>query len=228
MLEVVNLRKTYYQGKIPVHAVDGISFRVAKGEFVAITGPSGSGKSTVLNLISSLDQPTEGDVLIEGRSIISLCDAERTKLRRRSLGFIFQFFNLLPTMSAADNVALPLMLEGKKRKPSYQRAAEILERVGLGHRLEHRPDELSGGEQQRVAIARALVFDPGLILADEPTGNLDSKSGVQIMEMVAGLSRDYGKTVVMVTHDPSCWAYSERLIRIVDGQISSIEENRRA
>jgi putative ABC transport system ATP-binding protein len=228
MLEVINLRKTYFQGKIPVHAVDGISFRVAPGEFVAITGPSGSGKSTLLNLISSLDQPTEGDVRIEGRSIISLSDAERTKLRRRSLGFIFQFFNLLPTMSAADNVALPLMLEGKKRKPSYQRAAEILERVGLGHRLNHRPDELSGGEQQRVAIARALVFDPGLILADEPTGNLDSKSGVQIMEMVAALSRDFKKTVVMVTHDPSCWSYSERLIRIVDGQIHSIEENKRA
>jgi putative ABC transport system ATP-binding protein len=227
MLEVRDLKKTYYQGKIPVHAVNGISFRVEAGAFVAITGPSGSGKSTLLNLISSLDTPTSGEVVIDGQSIVELSDAERTKLRRRKLGFIFQFFNLLPTMTAADNVALPLLLEGRRRKEAYDRAQRILDRVGLTARVQHRPDELSGGEQQRVAIARALVFDPVLILADEPTGNLDSKSGTQVMQMIASLSRADRKTVVMVTHDPSCWSYADRLIRIVDGEIDSIEDNQR-
>jgi putative ABC transport system ATP-binding protein len=221
MLEVRDLKKTYYQGKIPVHAVNGISFRVEAGAFVAITGPSGSGKSTLLNLISSLDTPTSGEVVIDGQSIVELSDAERTKLRRRKLGFIFQFFNLLPTMTAADNVALPLLLEGRRRKEAYDRAQRILDRVGLTARVQHRPDELSGG------IARALVFDPVLILADEPTGNLDSKSGTQVMQMIASLSRADRKTVVMVTHDPSCWSYADRLIRIVDGEIDSIEDNQR-
>ena len=224
MLEIKDLRKTYYQGKIPVHAVDGISFTVADGEFLAVTGPSGSGKSTVLNIIGGLDQPTSGDVLIDGRSIVNLPDAERTKMRRRKIGFIFQFFNLLPTMTALDNVGLPLLLEGRRRKPAYQKAEEMLTKVGLGGRINHRPDELSGGEQQRGAIARALVFDPTLVLADEPTGNLDSKSGTEIMQMVSSLSRDFGKTVILVTHDPKSWSYSDRIFHIVDGRLHSIEE----
>jgi putative ABC transport system ATP-binding protein len=228
MLEVQDLRKNYLQGKVTVKALDGITFATAEGEFIGITGPSGSGKSTLLNLISGLDQPTAGDVRIDGQSIVALSDAALTRLRRTKLGFIFQFFNLLPTLTAADNVALPMLLEGKNRKAAYQRAEEMLDRVGLAPRLAHRPDELSGGEQQRVAIARALVFDPVLILADEPTGNLDSKSGTQIMEMITRLSRELGKTVVMVTHDPRSWSYCDRLIHIVDGQIESISQQPRA
>jgi putative ABC transport system ATP-binding protein len=227
MLEVKDLIKTYYQGKIPVHAVAGISFKVEAGEFVAITGPSGSGKSTVLNLIGGLDDPTTGDILIDDRSIVDLSDAERTKMRRNKIGFIFQFFNLLPTMSALDNVALPLLLDGAKRKIAYEKSTEILTQVGLGTRVAHRPDELSGGEQQRVAIARALAFNPVLVLADEPTGNLDSKSGMQIMEMITSLARKFNKAVVLVTHDPKCWEFADRVIRIVDGKIVSIETNPR-
>ncbi|NLH47728.1 MAG: ABC transporter ATP-binding protein [Myxococcales bacterium] len=228
MLEIVDLHKTYLQGKIPVNAVDGVSFRVEAGEFLAITGPSGSGKSTLLNLISGLDDPSSGDVLLQNESLIRLSDAERTRMRRSRIGFIFQFFNLLPTMSAADNVALPLLLAGQKRRAAYARAESILEQVGMGHRVKHRPDELSGGEQQRVAIARALVFDPVLILADEPTGNLDSKSGTQVMEMITSLSKKFGKAVVLVTHDPRCWQYCDRIVHLVDGHIQSIEDRRTA
>ncbi|MBZ0272649.1 ABC transporter ATP-binding protein [bacterium] len=224
MLEVRDIHKTYHQGKIPVHAVSGITFTVEPGQFLAITGPSGSGKSTVLNLIGALDEPTKGDILIDGRSITKLSDAERTKMRRTKIGFIFQFFNLLPTMSALENVSLPLLLDGAKRGVAYERAQEILERVGLGPRVNHRPDEMSGGEQQRVAIARALAFDPGLILADEPTGNLDSKSGTLVMEMVTNLAREFQKAVVLVTHDPTSWAYADRLLRIVDGKVVAIED----
>ena len=228
MLEIVDLHKTYLQGKIPVNAVDGVSFRVEAGEFLAITGPSGSGKSTLLNLISGLDDPSSGDVLLQNESLIRLSDAERTRMRRSRIGFIFQFFNLLPTMSAADNVALPLLLAGQKRRAAYARAEAILEQVGMGHRVKHRPDELSGGEQQRVAIARALVFDPVLILADEPTGNLDSKSGTQVMEMITSLSKKFGKAVVLVTHDPRCWQYCDRIVHLVDGRIQKIEDRRTA
>ncbi len=225
MLEVRDIRKTYYQGKIPVHAVDGISFVLNPGELLAVTGPSGSGKSTLLNLIGGLDEPTDGDLLIGGQSMLSLNDADRTRMRRTKIGFIFQFFNLLPTMTAQENVALPLLLDGRARKTAYERAAEILGRVGLGKRMVHRPDELSGGEQQRVAIARALAFDPVLILADEPTGNLDSKSGTAVMEMVRALATDFHKAVLLVTHDPRSWGYADRIMRIVDGKVQAIEDN---
>ncbi len=225
MLEVRDIRKTYYQGKIPVHAVDGISFVLNPGELLAVTGPSGSGKSTLLNLIGGLDEPTSGELLIGGQSMLALNDADRTRMRRTKIGFIFQFFNLLPTMTAQENVALPLLLDGRARKTAYERAAEILGRVGLGKRMVHRPDELSGGEQQRVAIARALAFDPVLILADEPTGNLDSKSGTAVMEMVRSLATDFHKAVLLVTHDPRSWGYGDRIMRIVDGKVQALEVN---
>ena len=225
MLEVVDLVKTYFQGKIPVHAVDGVSFTVGQSEFVTITGPSGSGKSTVLNLIGGLDTPTSGDVRIDDTSIRELTDTELTKMRRNRIGFVFQFFNLLPTMSALENVSLPLILGGVKRKDAAERTQAILTRVGLGDRVQHRPDELSGGEQQRVAIARALAYDPVLILADEPTGNLDTKAGEQVLEMLHDLAKRDGKSVLLVTHDPRAWHYGDRLIRLVDGKIDQIVEN---
>jgi len=228
MLQVIDLVKTYYQGKIPVHALAGVSFEVADGEFVTITGPSGSGKSTVLNLIGGLDQPTTGDVQIDRVSLLALSDTERTKMRRNHIGFVFQFFNLLPTMSALENVSLPLILGGVKRKDAEQRAQEILARVGLGDRVKHRPDELSGGEQQRVAIARALAYNPVLILADEPTGNLDTKSGAQVLEMLRALATVEKKSVVLVTHDPNAWRYGDRMIRLVDGKIDQIVKKEEA
>ncbi len=225
MLQVVDLVKTYYQGKIPVHALAGVSFEVADGEFVTITGPSGSGKSTVLNLIGGLDTPTSGDVRIDQASLLKLSDTARTKMRRDRIGFVFQFFNLLPTLSALENVALPLILGGVRRKDADARAQQILTRVGLGDRVKHRPDELSGGEQQRVAIARALAYNPVLILADEPTGNLDSKAGLQILEMLRSLAREENKSVVLVTHDPNAWRYGDRMIRLVDGKVDQILKN---
>ncbi len=225
MLQVVDLVKTYYQGKIPVHALAGVSFEVADGEFVTITGPSGSGKSTVLNLIGGLDTPTSGDVRIDQASLLKLSDTARTKMRRDRIGFVFQFFNLLPTLSALENVALPLILGGVRRKDADARAQQILSRVGLGDRVKHRPDELSGGEQQRVAIARALAYNPVLILADEPTGNLDSKAGLQILEMLRSLAREENKSVVLVTHDPNAWRYGDRMIRLVDGKVDQILKN---
>jgi len=226
-IEVRRLAKDY-TGGVTVHALADVSFTVLPGEVVALTGPSGSGKTTLLNLIGGLDEPTSGDILIDGRSIVSLSDSERTKMRRSMIGFIFQFFNLLPTMSALDNVALPLLLDGTRRKGAYDRAEQILSKVGLENRVRHRPDELSGGEQQRVAIARALAFDPVLVLADEPTGNLDSKSGMQVMEMITSLARDFNKAVVLVTHDPKCWDFADRIVKIVDGKVVSVQNNPRA
>jgi len=223
MLEVKSLHKTYFQGDLPINAVTDVSFKAQPGDFLAITGPSGSGKSTVLNMIGGLDIPTSGDVLIDGRSIVTLSDVQRTKMRRNKLGIIFQFFNLLPTMTALENVVLPLLLEGVRRKDAYDKAAEMLGRFGMDKRMHHRPAELSGGEQQRAAIARALVFDPVLVLADEPTGNLDSKSGGQVMDMINSLSREMKKIVVLVTHDPNCWKQADRVLRLIDGKIQSIE-----
>jgi len=220
MLEVKDLVKVYFQGKIPVNAVNGVSFIVQSGEFMTITGPSGSGKSTVLNLIGGLDNPTSGDVLVDGQSMLQMSDSIRTKMRRDRIGFVFQFFNLLPTLSALENVSLPLMLGGKRRKDAESRANAILERVGLAGRVKHRPDELSGGEQQRVAIARALAYNPSLILADEPTGNLDSKAGAQILQMLSDLAKQDNKAVVLVTHDPAAWLFGDRMIKLVDGQIA--------
>ncbi|MCB1152903.1 MAG: ABC transporter ATP-binding protein [Deltaproteobacteria bacterium] len=221
MIEVRDLVKIYHQGAVAVHALRGVSFRVEPGEFLGITGPSGSGKSTILNCLGGLDDPTSGEVIIDGTPIGGLSDNERTLLRRRKIGFIFQFFNLLPTMSALDNVALPMLLDGRSRAKVYERAASILNDVGLGHRMTHRPDELSGGEQQRVAVARALAFDPVVILADEPTGNLDSKSSAVVMEFISDLATKHGKAVILVTHDPFSLGFARRVIRVADGHLVS-------
>jgi putative ABC transport system ATP-binding protein len=219
MLAVRDATKSYRQGDAEVRALDGVTLDIAAGEFVAIVGPSGSGKSTLLHLLGGLDTPSSGDILIDGASITRMSDDEVTIFRRRSIGFVFQFFNLMPTLSAEENVALPLLLDGKRAREVHPRVAAALEAVKLGHRRTHRPDELSGGEMQRVAIARALVIDPKLILADEPTGNLDSATGEQILELIRAANRELGTTVVMVTHDATAAAHGSRLVTMRDGRV---------
>src|SRR5689334_1824790 len=219
MLSVRDATKTYRQGDTEVKALAGVTLDIAAGELVAIVGPSGSGKSTLLHLLGGLDVPTSGDILIEGASIARMSDDEVTIFRRRAIGFVFQFFNLMPTLSAEENVALPLLLDGKRTREVRPRVAAALDAVGLGHRRTHRPDELSGGEMQRVAIARALVIEPKLILADEPTGNLDSATGEQILELIRRANRERGATVVMVTHDAKAAAHGTRLVTMRDGRI---------
>jgi putative ABC transport system ATP-binding protein len=219
MLSVRDATKTYRQGDTEVNALSGITLDIAAGELVAIVGPSGSGKSTLLHLLGGLDVPTSGDIMIDGASIAHMSDDEVTIFRRRSIGFVFQFFNLMPTLSAEENVALPLLLDGKRNREIRPRVAAALDAVGLGHRRAHRPDELSGGEMQRVAIARALVIEPKLILADEPTGNLDSSTGEQILDLICRANRERGATVVMVTHDAKAAAHGTRLVTMRDGRI---------
>jgi putative ABC transport system ATP-binding protein len=221
MLAVRDATKSYRQGDAEVKALAGVTLDVAAGEFVAIVGPSGSGKSTLLHLMGGLDVPTSGDVLIDGAPISRMSDDEVTIFRRRSIGFVFQFFNLLPTLSAEENVALPLLLDGKRARDVRDRVAASLDAVGLGHRRRHRPDELSGGEMQRVAIARALVIEPKLILADEPTGNLDTANGDQILELIRRANRERATTVVMVTHDAKAAARGSRLVTMRDGRVES-------
>ena len=218
MVEVTNLSKRY-EGKRTVHALRDVSFRVEKGEMIATMGPSGSGKSTLLNIIGGLDRPSEGSVIIDGRDTTDLNDDDLTRLRREKIGFIFQFFNLLPTLTAQENVALPLYLTGAGGKEARARALEMLERAGLGDRTEHLPDELSGGEQQRVAMARALILSPPLILADEPTGNLDSKNGQEVLALFKRLQSRFGTTVIMVTHDAKAAAFCDRILNMQDGQL---------
>lgn len=218
MVEVTNLSKRY-EGKRTVHALRDVSFRVEKGEMIATMGPSGSGKSTLLNIIGGLDRPSEGSVIIDGRDTTGLNDDDLTRLRREKIGFIFQFFNLLPTLTAQENVALPLYLTGAGGKEARARALEMLERAGLGDRTEHLPDELSGGEQQRVAMARALILSPPLILADEPTGNLDSKNGQEVLALFKRLQSRFGTTVIMVTHDARAAAFCDRILNMQDGQL---------
>jgi len=219
MLAVRDATKSYRQGEAEVKALAGVTLDVAAGEFVAIVGPSGSGKSTLLHLMGGLDVPTSGDVLIDGASIARMSDDEVTVFRRRAIGFVFQFFNLLPTLSAEENVALPLLLDGKRPRDVRDRVGAALDAVGLGHRRNHRPDEMSGGEMQRAAIARALVIDPKVILADEPTGNLDSATGEQILELIRKANHDRGATVVMVTHDAKAATRGSRLVTMRDGVV---------
>lgn len=209
-----------FDGKRKVTALDGINLEVAHGEMLSIVGPSGSGKSTLLNLIGGLDRPTAGEIRIDGRSIATLSDDELTRLRRDKIGFIFQFFNLLPSLNCLENVALPLHLKGLPRKKTAERARELLNLVQLGHRLDHLPDELSGGERQRVAIARALAFYPPILLADEPTGNLDSHTGVEILKLIHDLHDRLGATILIVTHDAGVAESCPRTVTLRDGRVA--------
>lgn len=222
MIRLVDVVKEF-NGKRKVRALDGIHLHIERGEMVALVGPSGSGKSTLLNLIGTLDRPTSGEIYLDGQQLSTLSDDELTLLRRDKIGFIFQFFNLLPSLTCLENVALPLHLRGWKKSQARERAEELLGLVGLKHRLEHLPDELSGGERQRVAIARALSVYPPILLADEPTGNLDTKTGAEILELIRDLHARLGATVLMVTHDPGVAASCERTITLRDGRLAGDE-----
>jgi putative ABC transport system ATP-binding protein len=218
IVEAVNLKKTYMLGKVPVNALRGVDLKVDKGEFLAVLGPSGSGKSTLLNLIGALDKPTEGKLLIEGVDISTLNDDQLADLRRR-IGFVFQFFNLIPRLTARQNVELSMAIAGLGGDERRKRAGELLEIVGLKERMNHKPAELSGGEQQRVAIARALANNPHFLLMDEPTGNIDSKTAGEIIQLVRRLNEDKGVTIIMVTHDQRMAAEARRTVKMFDGAI---------
>jgi putative ABC transport system ATP-binding protein len=217
MIQLTNVSK-YYGDQGVVQALHNLSMTVEQGERVAVMGPSGSGKSTLLNLICGLDQPTSGSIKLEGVELAALDDDRRTRLRREKLGMIFQTFNLLPTLTALENAALPLRLQGMRKCETEERATALLERVGLKTRAHHRPDELSGGERQRVAIARALVFRPPILLADEPTGNLDSTTGEEILRLLDDLHREFNTTVLLVTHNDLAAAFCDRILTLRDGQ----------
>jgi putative ABC transport system ATP-binding protein len=220
ILESNDVSKQYQMGEVTVDALDGVDFVVEKGEFVAVMGPSGSGKSTLLHLLGGLDKPTDGEVTLGGRKLSVMSDKEVTLARRRNVGFVFQFYNLLPTLTAEENITLPLLIDGKKLKKYQSKIDELLELVGLTERRKHKPDQLSGGEQQRVAIARAFVNDPDIVLADEPTGNLDSRAGEEIMKLLRRSCDELGQTIVVVTHDPKAASFADRIVFLKDGQIA--------
>ena len=219
IVEAKALRKQYKMGQHIVDALRGVDFVVEKGQFVAIMGPSGSGKSTLLHLLGGLDKPSDGEVTLAGQRLSVLDDNQTTLVRRHNIGFVFQFFNLLPTLTAEENVALPIIIDGQDLRKHQARVDAMLELVGLTDRAHHKPDQLSGGEQQRVAIARALVTEPTIVLADEPTGNLDSKSGAAIMELLRRSCDELGQTVIVVSHDPKATAYADCVVFLGDGQI---------
>jgi len=223
MMEVVDATKIYQQGRRTVHALRGVSIRIEAGEFVAIMGPSGSGKSTLLHLLGALDTPTSGQVFFGGQELARLSDTDRSLIRRSRVGFVFQFFNLLSTLTAVENVALPLLLAGKPRGKALGQALAAMEPVDLAERADHFPEELSGGEMQRVAIARALVTEPEAVLCDEPTGNLDSANAQEILALLRSLPDVTRRAVVMVTHDPGAAAIADRIIHIRDGLIDNEE-----
>ncbi len=218
IVEAVDLKKTYLLGKVPVEALRGVNLKVESGDFLSILGPSGSGKSTLLNLIGALDKPTKGQLLIEGVDISKLNDSKLADLRRR-IGFVFQFFNLIPRFTAIENVELSMSIAGLSRAERQKRAEELLETVGLKERMKHKPAELSGGEQQRVAIARALANEPKFLLMDEPTGNIDSRTATEILDLIRRLNEEKGVTIVMVTHDQRLAAQTKRTVQMLDGLI---------
>jgi putative ABC transport system ATP-binding protein len=225
MIHIENLTKTFQMGDSEVYALNGTSFTVDQGEMVAIMGPSGSGKSTLMSIIGCLDVPSSGTYSLDGVAIEKMDDAELAEIRGHKIGFVFQQFNLLSRTSALDNVMLPLTYAGVRGTQRHERALKVLERVGLSDRMQHTPSELSGGQQQRVAIARALVNEPAILLADEPTGALDSKTGVEIMDLFQRLHRENGQTVILVTHDPYIARHTDRIIKLSDGKILSDEVN---
>jgi len=226
MIQIENLTKVYQMGESEVRALDGASFDIDKGEMVAIMGPSGSGKSTLMSIVGCLDVPSSGKYILDGVAVENLDEAKLAEVRGHKIGFVFQQFNLLARTSALENVMLPLTYAGVSGKERQDRAMKALERVGLGERMYHAPNELSGGQQQRVAIARALVNEPAILLADEPTGALDSKTGVEIMELFQSLYKDHGQTVILVTHDAYVARHTNRIIKLSDGQIISDEANK--
>ncbi|HBD63017.1 MAG TPA: macrolide ABC transporter ATP-binding protein [Clostridiales bacterium] len=218
MIDLKDITKIYDMGSVKVQVLNGISLHVDEGEFISIIGPSGSGKSTLMNIIGCLDVPTEGEYYLDGKEISTYNEKQLSKIRNQKIGFIFQKFNLLPKLTALENVELPLIYRGMNHKERRQRSIDALEKVGLGDRMSHNPTELSGGQQQRVAIARALAGDPPVLLADEPTGNLDSKSGTDVMNLIRQLSSE-GKTIVLITHDNEVAKAAQRIITIKDGLI---------
>ena len=217
IIDIRNLQKVYVMGDNQVNALQSVTLAITKNEYVALMGPSGSGKSTLMNLIGCLDSPSGGEYYLNNKLVSSMSDSELAQVRNKEIGFVFQTFNLLPRLSALENVALPLVYAGWNRTQRMERAEEILEAVGLKERMEHKPNELSGGQRQRVAVARALVNNPSIILADEPTGNLDSKSGVEIMNLLLSINKERGATLIIVTHDPEVAAQTQRVIHIRDG-----------
>lgn len=221
VLEAESLFKQYNLGEHHVNALDGVDFVVEEGEFVAIMGPSGSGKSTLLHLMGGLDKPSEGEITLAGKKISLLKDKQVTLLRRRNVGFVFQFFNLLPTLTAEENITLPLLIDGKRIGDYQDHLETLLNLIGLSHRRRHKPEQLSGGEQQRVALARALITQPAIVLADEPTGNLDTKTGKNIMELLRRSCDELGQTIVVVTHDPRAASYANRVVFLRDGVIAA-------
>jgi putative ABC transport system ATP-binding protein len=219
VVDAKDVTKIYHMGDIEVAALNGVSVQIARSEVISIMGPSGSGKSTLMNILGCLDRPTAGEYLLDGEAVSKMSDDQLSNIRNRKVGFVFQSFNLLPRQSALSNVVLPMRYAGHSNGKTHARAREALEAVGLGDRVHHRPKELSGGQQQRVAIARALVNDPAIILADEPTGALDSRSGKEIMELLLNLNRERGTTLIFVTHDPRVAEMTQRVIHIQDGLI---------
>jgi len=220
LLELTAVTRTYDMGHVQVHALRGVSISINAGEFVAIVGPSGSGKSTMMGILGCLDRPTSGSYALDGTVVTALGDDSLARIRSRTIGFVFQSYNLIPRTSALDNVATPLLYQGVGRRERHARAVAALERLGLGDRLGHEPTELSGGEQQRVAIARAIVTDPAVVLADEPTGNLATHQGLEVLDLFKGLNAT-GRTIVLITHDPRVAAFAEREVRLLDGQVDT-------
>jgi putative ABC transport system ATP-binding protein len=218
-IEVQNLTKTYRVGEVEVHALRGVNLKIERGEFVAIVGPSGSGKSTLFHILGGLTPPTSGTVLLDGRDLIKMSEADRTWLRKTTVGFVFQKYNLLPTLTGADNIEIARDIAGKKRNGSDPQFEEILSLLGIASRLKHKPRALSGGEQQRIAIARALVNHPALLLADEPTGNLDTENSTAVLSILQGLNKRLGQTILMITHDPEAAAYADRTVTMRDGRV---------
>lgn len=220
VLELTNIRKSYYLGKQELPVLKGISLNILKNEYVSLMGPSGSGKSTLMNILGCLDSPTAGKYVLNGQDVSRMADNDLAEVRNKEIGFVFQQFNLLPRLTAAENVALPLIYAGIGKKERMERAEAVLEKVKLQDRIHHKPNELSGGQNQRVAIARALINDPAIILADEPTGNLDSKTSHEIMDILSSIHAD-GNTVILVTHEEDIAAFSHRVVRLRDGVIET-------